>query len=257
MSGSISKTFLIVAFLAALAPACWLDAADNFIPPIHTTLGCDGPDLNAVILDCTGSPPYDEMSCTYTRLSVTKQDPAISQKNRAALLAALAKLTQKEADAQAKDACDTLAKPPTTDYSKQGPSVRLLRERGLQFMKGSCDCKGKDLACVKQALAPSLDADERACTVSLSLARHDTFKKVAKDRWISTEASPGVCVAATTQVLENDPKYPGLWTYSLSEVASHSDPLPKLCAGFKGTNEVCSWKHSTAGLLNCEEMHLR
>jgi hypothetical protein len=110
---------------------------------------------------------------------------------------------------------------------------------------------------VTRATLPLLDGQGRACKVALDLVHQDTFKRVSKHRWIATEASPGVCVAASTQVLENDPQYPGLWTYSLSEVASHANPLPKLCAGFQGTNEVCSWKHPTGGLLNCEEVHLR
>jgi hypothetical protein len=113
-------------------------------------------------------------------------------------------------------------------------------------------------ACLTRAMLPTLDAEERACTVTI--AKHqDTFKKVDKNRWVYSESLPVSFVAASTQVLENDPQYSGLWTYTLNEIAAHPNPFPKdpLCAQFKGTNEVCSWKHPVAGLLNCEEVHLR
>jgi hypothetical protein len=244
--------------LFAIADGSRVVAEDNFLPPLYATLGCEGTDLNAIIVDCRGTPPYNEISCSFTRLSVSKQDAATSQKNREEFLAATARQTAAQRQAQIAHACETLAKGPGIDFSKQGPPAKLMRDRGLQLLKATCDCRGQNPACLTNAMLPILDGEERACTVSVKNYQ-DTFKRVSKGRWLSTEAIPVGCVAATTQVLEADPQSPALWTYSLTEIAAHPNPVPAdpICAQFKGTNELCSWKHPVVGLLNCEEVHLR
>jgi hypothetical protein len=235
-----------------------LAAGDKFFPPLHTTLGCEGTDLNAIIVDCEGSEPYDQLTCTFTRVIIATQDAASSEKNRAEFLAAAARMTEADRQRQIADACKQMAKEPGVDFAKLSAPVRLMRDRGLQYMRAVCDCRGKEPGCLTRAMLPTLDAEERACTVTVA-KHHDTFRRVDKDRWVYSESLPVSCVAASTQVLENDPQYSGLWTWTLNEIAAHPNPFPKdpLCAAFKGTNEVCSWKHPVAGLMNCEEVHLR
>lgn len=237
------------------AAGCLLGADDPFFLPRHATLGCEGERFGAVVVDCTGSPPYAELTCTFTRLTVTKQDDARSRQNRKEYLEAAARLTPADRERQTADACKAVAAKPAIDFSRVSPEVRLKRSSALQAMQAICDCRGRDASCLTAAMLPTLDAEERTCTVSFHRYQ-DTFTRVDTNRWVYSESLPHSCVAASTQVLENDAQYSGLWTYTLSELPATTSSVSKtpLCASFRGTNDVCSWRHPAVGMLYCEEV---
>ncbi len=75
------------------------------------------------------------------------------------------------------------------------------------------------------------------------------LKKIGPNKWIGTEGPSRLCNAAITYTLENDAKYPGLWTFT--QIRSHMDQN-ELCKGFQvGKPSIYSWRNKPFE-LKCE-----
>jgi hypothetical protein len=255
-----ATTLTLVAALVVLThtSGARLVAGDAFAPPKHLTLGCDGIELNAVILDCEGAPPYDEMSCMFTRMKVSKEDVGGLRMQREKTLTSTTRQSEASRQNQIADACKEFQFGSGFDRSKQGPAVQTLWEKNLQHLKALCDCKGKEPACVTRAVQARLESDEGSCTVWVSSEHRNTFRKTVENRWTSSDSSPAGCVASRTHVLNFDPQHSGLWTYTLNLVADpQAVATNSWCSQFKGATDTCSQTHYQSGLLSCEAVTLR
>jgi hypothetical protein len=93
-------------------------------------------------------------------------------------------------------------------------------------------------------------AETRACKISSFRNDPVTFKKVNPNKWVANVGPQGLCSAVYLYTMENDPKYPSLWTWS--QVRTYADRSSEFCKDLQLNHRMeYSWK-AEGPAISCE-----
>lgn len=192
--------------------------------------------------ECTGTTASDEIVCTFTQVMVSHVvDPADLPVKLAEARRDWAKEKATELD-QIKEGCAELvseqyrvelAKLPEPDKSRAERAIKLCEDPTEEKM----------WSFIEQGIRE----EARTCRVWTHSNGPYTFRRIAANRWLSNEGPTGICNVVNVMVLEHEPEYPNLWTYT--QTRTYADKEGELCSAIELNKPlVFDWRDHTLSM---------
>lgn len=175
---------------------------------------------SSLSMDCTGSPPYETIDCTFTYALVSAPDDAKVKK----AITEAAALTGTDFTKFRQAVC-----PKMQDVARRTgltPGQKAAEDEVRDMLGAMCRCS--DEHCFVAVMTKYTELNERTCHVYSDTFRK-TLRRTGLNRWVATSGPDGMCANVEVSTLERAPdaKYGFEWTYTW--VRASADTSQELC----------------------------
>ena len=208
----------------------------------------DKDENSALSGSCSGTTQSYEIDCKFWQLRVRldlKPEELPKEINKA----------KKRMKEETKD-FDKLVDELCRDINRNVDEIRKKMKNGNRFgqhdinqMKAMIDlCSNPTYEKFEEFMIETIVERTKTCKVSADLEGWTAkFKRVAKNKWVSTAGPEGLCNVVTFMTLEHEPNHPNLWTYTRTR--SYAEQENQFCKHLEVGKELkYDWRDKTINL---------
>jgi hypothetical protein len=116
-------------------------------------------------------------------------------------------------------------------------------------MGAVCRCQTKE--CVTSVMLEQQTHEQDKCTAATSVFSAD-FVKVSDRKWVSNNGPEGICGVVSVFILEREPNYDNLWTYTEKYIYTNNN-ADRICKLAHDSTSMYSWNAGKTVRLKCED----